>query len=113
VRQQVANRDRCAVGRNLWNVFPDVIVDRQLPVAGEEQHGDGRELLGHRRHMKDRRRPNWCARLQVRHPITVFVDDGTVPTHAERAAWPFGVAPGVEHPIEARRRIGTSRASLR
>ena len=112
VCQQVADGYRCPVVGNLCDVFPDVIVERQLSVPGEEHHGHGRELLRHRRHMKDRRWPNWRARLQVSHPITVFVDHRTVPTHADRAAGSFGVAPGLEHPIDPRRHIGSSRALL-
>ena len=48
VRQQIANRDWARVHRQLGEIFPRVVVERELAILHQQQHCSGRELLGHR-----------------------------------------------------------------
>jgi hypothetical protein len=53
VIEHVADRQRRAVVGELGNVLPDLIVERELAIAGEEQHRGRGELFRHRACFED------------------------------------------------------------
>jgi hypothetical protein len=87
VVRQVANRDPVTEVRELGDVLPDVVVDRQLPVVCQQQDRRGGELLGHRRHMEDRIGLQRHIVIEVRHAVGAAVQDAIVLIGGYGAAW--------------------------
>ena len=67
--QHVTDEERSAVLRQLGDVFPHRIVERQLSFARQQQHGGSGELLRHGSRFEDRVRHDRHIVLEIGHPV--------------------------------------------
>ena len=102
VLREMAQRDRHAVVGDLRHVAADVVVPGQAPLAGEERHRQGRELLGDRGDVEDALRGDGDAVLEVGGPVAAGEDDVAALHHRHRAARPVGARPRGEDGVDAR-----------
>ena len=102
VLREVAQRDRHAVVGELRHVAADVVVPGEPPLAGEERHRQGRELLGDRGDVEDALRGDGDAVLQVGGAVAPGEDDVVALHHRHRAARSVGARPGGEDRVDAR-----------
>ena len=76
---QVADGDRRAVIRHLGDVLPNVIVEREPALEGEERDARGGELLRVGADVVHHRGGVRNVVVQVRHPVPVLIDEAAVP----------------------------------
>jgi hypothetical protein len=110
VVQEVADGDGSLVLRQLGNVFPDVVLEIELPVEREEDCRGGGELLRDRAGLEDRRRLVRDVVLEIRLPERARVARLAGAVDANGASGTGGrVPPGEDGPGErrevARRRL--------
>ena len=104
--EEITDRDFLSVVRDFRHPLADIVVERQLPIAGEQVDRECRELLRGRADVEHRLRRIGHAELEVRHPVAALVDDPAVPVDAEGAAGGVGAVVIVEHCIDLRLRVG-------
>src|SRR3954465_4309293 len=103
MREELTDRDRRAVIPNLREILTYVIIDRKLAVS-YQQHDCGRgELLRDRRDVKDRRRCDRRPGLEIRHSVSVLIDDSSIAADADGAAGRIRTAPGLEDMVDGAR----------
>ena len=79
---EMVDGDRRTVVRHLRDVFPDVVVERDLAVERQERDARRRELLGVG---ADVIHQPWRVRdviVQIRHPVAALVNESAVLQHA-------------------------------
>jgi hypothetical protein len=110
VRQQVPNRHRVFTPAPFRDEVPDLIVERQLPLPGGQQHAHRRELFRDRRGVEHGRRRDRDSEVEVRGAIAALVGDDTVPADAERASRGIRPVPSREELVDSARRRLRSRS---
>src|SRR5713226_226986 len=81
VIQQMQNGNFLAVGRQLGNVLPDVIVDGKFALFLEQENAGGGELLGRGTNIEDELRGAGDILFDVRQAVALGVDDFAVAIH--------------------------------
>src|SRR4051794_26078025 len=84
--KQMANGDDSAEIWNFGNVFSDIVVERQFALLNQQQHGHGRELLGHGSDVEYGRGSDGRAVFQIGAAVAFFVNDSSVFDNGQRAA---------------------------
>ena len=102
MREKMPDRDRVAVIPDFREIFPNVVIERQLAVANEEHGGHRRELLRHTGDVENRARADGDAVLEVRHAVALLVDDAAAARDAERTAGRIGPIPLGEDTVDSR-----------
>ena len=107
VVDQMPDPDRIGPVREVGEMFPQRIFERQEPLILGDQHRRHRELLGDRGHPEDRIRGERDRVIQVRHSIGVLEHELPAPERAGRAAGRIVPVPLSEHFVQGgRRRLG-------
>jgi hypothetical protein len=86
VGEHVANGDVGRIRRQFRDVLSHRIVDRQLAVARQQQHGCCGELLGDRSGLEDRLFADRHVVLEIGRAVTFDHDPLAVDRHADGAA---------------------------
>ncbi len=99
VMDQVAQRDRLPEVRHFGHMPPNVIVERELALLGQQEDRHRSELLGDGSDVEDR---GWADRdlvLEIGQAIAATIDHLTVPYHRQRAAGRVRLIPGCKQCI--------------
>jgi hypothetical protein len=83
---EVTDGDALAVVGHLGDVFPDIVVERDLPILRQEGNGHRRELLRIRPDVEDRSRSDRNVVLQVGHTVSARIGDLAIANHGQGAA---------------------------
>ena len=108
VVNEMANRDGRAIVRELWKIFPDVVVERELPLKRQQRDARGGELLGVGPDVVDHLGRIRDVVVEIRHAVTALVQIAVVLDGANRAARRGGLVVLCEDPVDrwVRRRLG-------
>ena len=90
--REMTDRDALAEIRQLRYVLPDVVVDRELAVCGEQQDRRGRELLRDGCDVKHAGWRQFDVVIEIRHPVRVAVDDAGALIETDGTARRAGLA---------------------
>jgi hypothetical protein len=97
---QVADRDRCGDGIRQFDPFPDVIVERELPLLREQEDAQCGELLGERREVERGARRDLDVVLEIRVAVATAEHEGSVLDYRHGAPRRWG------WPVVARHELG-------
>src|SRR5262249_53444527 len=96
---QMPDGDRRAEIRQLWNVFSNLVIERELSFLREQHDARRGELLRNRRDVEDGARADGDIVIEVRHPVAALVDDAAVLHYCQRTSWRGGGIPSLEDSI--------------
>ena len=102
MRQEVPNGDAILPVHPLRHVLPHFVVQRQLPLFGEEHDAERRKRLRDRRGIEDGGRCDRDLLLEVGHPVAALEHHRPVPVHADAAAGRVGRVPLGEQRVDLR-----------
>src|SRR5206468_1781797 len=91
VMQHFAQRDGFAVRGNFRDIFANVVIEREEPLFGGENHAGRRELLRDAAHVENGCRRESNAKLEAGGPVAFFVNEISVSDDSERAAGRVGL----------------------
>ena len=97
---QVPDRNRPVVFRNLGQIRAEVVVEGELALFGQQRDAQGNELFGDRPGIEDRRGCDGHAVFEIGHAVTVFVDDLALVDDGEGTSGRVGLVPFSEEGID-------------
>ena len=106
VIQQVPQGDDGTVVRNLGNVLPNVVIERERAFEREQDNGRGGELLRDRSGLEDRGRRVGNVVLQVGHPVSSRQHGEPVHRYSDGATRGLDRVPMLEDAVDQDTRIG-------
>ena len=98
--QKVAHGDTISIGRQLGDVFPDTVVQRDDAVLDQKQDREGGELLGGRGNVEEARGIEPSACRKIRQSVAVGIEQFLPPVDADGIA-----GPGVVYAVLGEQRI--------